>query len=108
MNMQNYNHLAYRLSELPEKFCEEKFPIGNGIITVHSYKQMKPKLSLFEKFLDLIGFNVEKEVYRVTLWFDDKIAAFTDVEPHIWKYSKDYTFKRSIIERLFKATEKEV
>ena len=106
MNMQNYNHLAYRLSELPEKFCNEKFPIGNGIITVHSYKQMKPKLSLFEKFLDLIGFNVEKEKYRVTLWFEDKIASFTDVEIKEWK--KNYDLKRDVINSLFKATEREV
>ena len=106
-NLQNYNHLSYRLSTMPENFCKEKFPIGNGIITVHSYNKMKPKLSLFEKFLDLIGFNVEHEIYRVTLWFNDEIASFADVDPGSWN-KNNMELKHEIITSLFKATEKEV
>ena len=104
MNMQNYNHLAYRLSELPENFCDEKFPIGNGIITVHSFVPMNLHPSLFDIIKNKLGFV--KRRYRVTLWFEDKIASFTDGEIKDWK--KNFELKQSVINRLFKATEKEV
>lgn len=104
MNMQNYNHSAYRLSELPEKFCDEKFPIGNGIITVHSFTPFNEHPSLFDMIKNKLGFV--KRRYRVTLWFEDKIASFADVEIKDWK--KNYDLKRNVINDLFKATEKEV
>lgn len=102
--MQNYNHLAYRLSELPEKFCDEKFTIGNGIITVHSFTPFKSNPTLFDKIKNKLGFV--KRRYRVTLWFEDKIASFADVEIKDWK--KNYDLKKDVINNLFKATEKEV
>ena len=102
--MQNYNHLAYRLSELPGKFCDEKFPIGNGIITVHSFTPFNEHPSLFDIIKSKLGFV--KKRYRVTLWFEDKIASFADVEINDWK--KNYDLKRNVINDLFKATEKEV
>ena len=105
--MISYNTEAYRLSQLPQDTFKEKFHIGNGIITVHKLKTFNTNPSLFEKIKAFLGFDIEKSRYRVTLWFEDKIAQFTDVDPIIWD-GHDLEFKRSVITRLFKATEKEV
>ena len=102
--MITYDTEAYRLSKLPEKFCDEKFPIGNGIITVHSFTPFNEHPSLFDKIKNKLGFV--KRRYRVTLWFEDKIASFADVEIKDWK--KNYELKKEVINNLFKATEKEV
>lgn len=98
--MISYDTEAYRLSKLPENFCIEKFPALNGIVTVHSIPMLHP--SLFNIIKTKLGFV--KRRYRVTLWLEDKIASFTDVD--VWK--KDYEFQRNVILRLFKAIEKEV
>lgn len=105
--MITYNTDLYRLSQLPENTFKEKFPIGNGIITVHEFKTLNTNPTLFEKIKAFLGCDIENKRYRVTLWFEDKIAQFTDVDPIIWE-GHDIEFKRSVINRLFKATEKEV
>jgi hypothetical protein len=105
--MITYNTDSYRLSQLPQETFKEKFPIGNGIITVHEFKTFNTHPSLFDKIKGFLGFDIETRKYRVTLWFEDKIAQFTDVDPIIWE-GHDIEFKRSVINRLFKATEKEV
>lgn len=105
--MIQYNTEEYRLSQLQQDIFKEKFPIGNGIITVHEFKTFNNCPTLFEKIKRFFGFDIDKRIYRVTLWFEDKIAQFTDVDPIIWN-GHDLEFKRSVINRLFEATEKEV
>lgn len=105
--MITYNTDSYRLSELPENTFKEKFSLSNGTITVHEFKRSNENPSLFESIKRFFGFNIDKRTYRVTLWFEDKIAQFTDVDPAIWD-SHDIEFKKSVINRLFKATEKKV
>lgn len=84
--MKSYNTSAYRLSELPKSLFKEviKYDSVNKVITVH---EVITSLS-----------------YRVTLWSDDRIVTFADVNPSVWN---NYTSKHEVIKKLFNYKENE-
>lgn len=85
--MNSYNTSAYRLSELPKSLFKEiiEYDSVNKVITVHEL--------------------ITSRSYRVTLWSDDRIVTFTDINPCIWNSSN--ASKHEVIKKLFNYKENE-
>lgn len=103
--MTSYNTSAYKLSELPPDLFKEIVKDGDDTVTVYALKHFNTNPSLFDRIKAGLGFDIEHVRYRVTLWNNDRIIAFTDVEPDIWD-KKDTKIIRSVIDKLMKAKEK--
>lgn len=85
--MNSYNTSAYRLSELPKSLFKEiiKYDSVNKVITVH---EVITSLS-----------------YRVTLWSDDRIVTFVDINPSTW--NSNNASKHEVIKKLLNYKENE-
>ncbi len=86
--MNSYNTSAYRLSELPKSLFKEiiKFDAIDKVITVHEL--------------------IASRSYRVTLWSDNRIITFVDINPSIWDSNNDAK-KHEVIKKLLNYKENE-
>lgn len=86
--MNSYNTSAYRLSELPKSLFKEiiKYDSVNKVITVHEL--------------------IASRSYRVTLWSDDRIVTFDDINPSIWDSNNDAR-KHEVVQKLLNYKETE-
>ena len=102
--MISYNTSAYKLSDIPPGFFKHIIKDGDDTITVHAFKTSNTNPTLIECIKAFFGFD-RKMRYRVTLWNNDKIIAFTDSNPDIWE-NADVKKINGVIERLKKARDK--